>query len=131
MRRTKNEERVLKILLQHEKPMTAYEILDVLRGANPKAAPPTVYRALTALVADGEAHRLESLNAFVACRHQSHDAPSILSICGDCGGVEENVSKGLLEDLSGIVAKNGFSAQRHVIEVHGLCAECGAEGDAR
>ena len=34
-----------------------------------RLAPQTVYRSLDRLIADGQAHRLELLNAFVACRH--------------------------------------------------------------
>ncbi|MEM7524631.1 MAG: Fur family transcriptional regulator [Pseudomonadota bacterium] len=124
MRRTQNEERVLAILHRRGKPMTAYEILDEMRAFNPKAAPPTVYRSLTSLMAAGCAHRLESLNAFVACRRERHDMTSIMSICDDCGLVEENISQDLMKALSGVVEKNGFSPVRHVIEVHGLCAAC-------
>ncbi len=53
------------------RPVSAYEIIDSLRD---KAilAPQTVYRSLDRLIASGAAHRLESLNAFVACSHAVH-----------------------------------------------------------
>ena len=105
---------------------SAYDILAKLREDHPKIAPPTVYRALSALTDRGHVHRLESLNAYVSCQcADDHDhGPSVLSICDDCGGVEENVAPELMAQLSGVAAKSGFTAQRHVVELHGLCASC-------
>ena len=118
---------VLAVLRSHRTPMSAYEMLGCLREENPRLAPPTIYRALAALTGRGIVHRLESLNAFIACRRDGHRQDSILSICDDCGGVEENVSTDLLQTLSGIAAKSGFAPVRHVVEIHGQCATCGSE----
>ena len=115
---------VLAVLQSHRAPMSAYEMLECLRREHPRLAPPTIYRALAALTHRGSVHRLESLNAFVACRRGRHRQASILSICNDCGDVEENVSPELLETLSGIAGKSGFAPARHVIEIHGQCAAC-------
>ena len=115
---------VLAVLRSRRTPMSAYEMLGCLREERPRLAPPTVYRALAALTDLGSVHRLESLNAFIACQRDRHRQASILSICNDCGGVEENVSTELLKTLSGIAGKTGFAPARHVIEIHGQCASC-------
>ncbi|MEO0372004.1 MAG: transcriptional repressor [Pseudomonadota bacterium] len=117
---------VLTVLKSKNAAMSAYDILDVLRGDHPKIAPPTVYRALNALIEKGGVHRVESLNAFVACNSQEHhhDHGSVMSICDDCGLVEENAAPELFDSLAGILGKAGFEAQRHVIEVHGVCSDC-------
>lgn len=122
---------VLAILRKHGGPLSAYDILDALRPAHPKIAPPTVYRALAALTDGGDVHRLESLNAFMACRGQHHDHASIMSICDDCGSVDESTAPELMKELSTIAEKFGFEARRHVIEVHGVCATCGGEETSR
>ena len=119
---------VLAVLRSRRLPMSAYEVLRCLRDEHPRLAPPTIYRALAALTGRGRAHRLESLNAFIACQHERHHDASILSICTDCGTVEENLSTDLLTALSGIAGKSGFAPMRHVIEVHGQCASCGSAG---
>ncbi|MEM6825110.1 MAG: Fur family transcriptional regulator [Pseudomonadota bacterium] len=116
---------VLDIFRRSSSPVTAYEILEVLREVNPKIAPPTVYRVLAALMERRLIHRLESMNAFVSCQCDHHDQPAILSICDDCGTVEESIAPEIMDRLSSITGKTGFSAQRHVIEVHGVCASCG------
>lgn len=118
------QDKILAVLKSQGVALSAYDILAELRSHNPKIAPPTVYRALKTLVEQGCVHRLESLNAFIACTGQSHDHASIMSICDDCGNVEENHMPKLLDDLSGIVSKSGFEVHHHVIEVHGRCASC-------
>ncbi len=116
---------VLAILRRRDGPLSAYDVLGELRETNPKIAPPTVYRALTALIGRGRIHRLESLNAYIACQCDSHRHAPILSICDDCGMVEESVAPDLLEKLSGVIGRSGFAPSRHVIEVNGVCAACG------
>ena len=121
----KMQAEVLAILRRRCGPLSAYDILGELREGHPKIAPPTIYRALAALTERGCAHRIESLNAFIACQCDRHHHASILSICDDCGLVEESVAPDLLKELSGIIGKSGFAPMRHVIEVHGVCASCG------
>jgi hypothetical protein len=69
-----------------ERPLSAYTILDQLRDQGFRA-PLQVYRALDKLVEFGLVHRLESLNAFVACRHpdcEDHETIAFM-ICEKCG----------------------------------------------
>ena len=71
------------------RPVSAYELIEELRS-KASLAPQTVYRSLDRLIAEGQAHRLESLNAFVACRHASHEGETaVFAICNDCGTVSE------------------------------------------
>ncbi|MEM9523352.1 MAG: Fur family transcriptional regulator [Pseudomonadota bacterium] len=127
----KMQSEVLAVLCRHRGPLSAYAVLEELRQSNPKIAPTTIYRALTALTERGRVHRLESLKAFIACQCDRHQHASILSICGDCGAVEESIAPDLLKELSGIAGKSGFAPMRHVIEIHGLCVSCGTgEGAA-
>ena len=117
-------EMVLEILQDSSEPMSAYDVLHELQKVTGKVAPPTVYRTLSSLQNQRAIHRLESLNAYVVCNQNCmHNAP-IISICGICGEVKESASDELLANLSDIVQRKGFAAERHVIEVHGKCAPC-------
>lgn len=118
---------VLRILRKRGEPMSAYDILDEMRAADAKLAPTTVYRTLAALTEKRSVHRLESLNAYVMCQCDSDHDAAILSICDDCGTVAESIAPEVLQGLSSCLGKTGFSAQRHVIEVHGTCGSCGQE----
>lgn len=120
----KMQAEVLDVLRRRGLPLSAYDVLLELRGAHPKLAPPTIYRALSALTEEGFVHRVESLKAYVACKCDTHKHASILSICDNCGKVEERMAPDLLRGVSGLVGETGFLPLRHVIEVHGICADC-------
>ncbi|WP_439104802.1 Fur family transcriptional regulator [Celeribacter marinus] len=117
---------VLSVLHDHDRPMTAYAILDQMKLDEPDLAAPTVYRALAALTDQGRAHRLESIKSFVPCRCDHHAAVPVLAICEDCGIVEEHDGTPLLPKLAAISAKSEFTATRHIVEIHGLCGKCAA-----
>jgi Fur family zinc uptake transcriptional regulator len=110
--------------------MTAYQILDAVR-AQGITAPPTVYRALNRLVDEGLAHRVESLNAYVACVHSRHgDAAAIFSICENCGVVAELEAVEAVTGLRDAASGRGFKVERMTAEVRGLCGVCGDDPKA-
>jgi Fur family zinc uptake transcriptional regulator len=76
--------RVLEILLAQHRALGAYDILDTLREEGLGSQPPVADRALDFLIKNGFAHKIERLNAFIACTHlgQSH-TPAFL-ICWNC-----------------------------------------------
>ena len=122
----KMQAEVLAVLRRRRAPLSAYDVLREMLAAHPNIAPPTIYNALAALTKRGRVHRVESLKAYIACQRASHQHASILSICDDCGTVEERIAPDVLEKLSGMLRESGFAPLRHVIEIHGLCATCGA-----
>lgn len=107
------------------RPVSAYEIIDSLRG-KATLAPQTVYRSLDRLIASGTAHRLESLNAFVACSHAGHQGTAIFAICDRCGAVAEFDEQKAVAALSGWATKAKFSVRQMTLELRGTCAACGA-----
>src|SRR3546814_15878980 len=78
LRLTPVRARVLGLVADAGQPIKAYDLLELIRAGKDAggegagaAAPPTVYRALAFLLANGFIHKLESVNAFVACSHPS------------------------------------------------------------
>ena len=128
---TKNQVLVLDELEGASAPLSAYTLLDQLRGKGFRA-PLQVYRALDGLIKAGFAHRLESLNAFVACaRHEHHGhahGPDMtaFAICDRCGQVTELSDETIGERLDHWVGAAGFVAKRAVIEFRGTCSKCAA-----
>ena len=105
------------------RPVSAYELIDRLRD-KATLAPQTVYRSLDRLIADGQAHRLESLNAFVACRHPSHEGVAVFAICEDCGIVTEFDEPQAVDRLLGWAKKAKFAVDRMTLELRGRCRTC-------
>ncbi|WP_306120369.1 MULTISPECIES: Fur family transcriptional regulator [unclassified Roseitalea] len=126
-RLTRNQALVLDTLSEADGPLSAYAILDLLRE-NGFRAPLQVYRALDKLVAAGRVHRLESLNAFVACQKpdcRSH-ATIAFAICDRCGEVREVDDPNLARRLKTIADGLDFALHGSVVELRGLCAGCAA-----
>ena len=122
---TRNQMLVFEALSGAAQPMSAYVILDRLRDSGLRA-PLQVYRALDRLIEAGLVHRLESLNAFVACAHQHchDDCASAFAICEKCGSVTEFSDDGVMQRLRGWSGKAKFAPSKMVVEVRGICAAC-------
>ncbi len=105
----------------------AYDLVDALANRGHKRlAPISIYRALDFLMEAGLAHKIESLNAFVACTHR-HGADDVVVflICDECGRVEEATSGAVSRALSGVAKTMAFAPRGQVIEMKGRCAACG------
>ncbi|HTJ57947.1 MAG TPA: Fur family transcriptional regulator [Devosiaceae bacterium] len=126
---TRNQHLVLDALSGSTGPLSAYGILDRVRSEGIKA-PLQIYRALDRLVEMGLAHRLESLNAFVACAHThaEHEGLAAFAICESCGRVDEFADLVVEERLAAWSASTGFRAERTTIEIRGHCKDCVAAG---
>ena len=130
LRFTPVRRKVLEILLQDHRALGAYTILDRLREDGFGSQPPVAYRALDFLVANGLAHKIERLNAFIACAHTNHSHTPAFMICRLCDAVAEALSsetRGALRDAAGAT---GFRIERTVIEAEGICPSCLDKADA-
>lgn len=125
--------RVLAVLADAVKPMTAYDILARLARFGVRS-PPTVYRALDRLQRKGCVHRVESLNAFVACtRHGPHNHDEthdhtphlgVLAVCTRCGEVRETDAPELQRALDKLGKTMLAAIESRVIEIKGVCPAC-------
>ncbi len=116
--------RVLEILLEDHRALGAYEILDVLRREGLGSQPPVVYRALNFLVANGLVHKIERLNAFIACVHPELRHVPAFMICRGCKTVAEAQARLPEGGLPELAKAAGFQIERAVIEAEGLCPAC-------
>ena len=131
VRMTELRRRILELLLASGRPTGAYELIEaVTRRDSRPVGPPTVYRALEFLMAQGLVSRIESLNAYVPCVHPERDHDCLFFICSRCRSSVE------LEDprIGGLLAEDaaalGFVATRRTVEVEGMCAQCAKVGAA-
>jgi len=123
-RLTRLRRNVLAILLAAERPLTAYEILDLLRPADRAATPAGVYRSLDFLTAHRLAHRIESSKAFVACVFPEHAHPSQMLVCRRCGTAVETEDSRVVEAAETLGRRLGFALDRGALELTGLCPSC-------
>ena len=129
VRLTDQRRTVLQLLCVSDKPLSAYELLERMRGVVRNPAPPTVYRALDFLLEQGLVHKLESLHAYVGCSHPDHPHASQFLICDDCGEVAEVEDVSVDKSLKAAGKAVGFRTKRPVVELRGTCAQCIAKRD--
>ncbi|MGL5448422.1 MAG: Fur family transcriptional regulator [Rhabdaerophilum sp.] len=126
VRLTDQRRAVFAALVAHGHPLGAYDLIEKLRpktGRSP--APIAIYRALEFLQQNGLIHRLETLNAYIACPHH-HGAgePVAFLICETCRHVEEASTDRMSAALEALASAHGFAAQRRVVELGGTCRAC-------
>ena len=122
---TKNQKIVLDIIEKSSQPLKAYSILfDVKKkGIN---APLQVCRALDKLVEIGKIHKIESRNAFVACKNSNCQVSkaTVFSICESCEDVTEVSNLKLSKYLNNFADKSGMKYNKYNLEFFGLCKNC-------
>lgn len=116
--------RVLEILLESHAALGAYDVLSRLDAEGLGSKPPVAYRALGFLVDHGFAHRIEGLNAFIACAHPGSDHAPAFLICRGCRTVAETRATA---PLGAAAAQTGFAIEQTVMEAQGLCPACQAD----
>lgn len=122
---TRHQTLVLNALQRAKEPASAYALLEQLRDEGIKA-PPQVYRALDKLVSCGLAHKLDSLNAFVACAHpheHEHDLVAF-AICKRCGSVQEFADHAIEQHLTDLSQAHAFRMESAIVEIRGICGNC-------
>ena len=116
--------RTLEILLDEHRAVGAYDLLARLAAEGLGSQPPVAYRALDFLVRAGLAHKIEALNAYVACTHSGGDHAPAFLICRGCNSVAEANTAPAAGRLDKAAREAGFQIERTVVEAQGLCPEC-------
>ena len=118
---------VLGIVANASKPVGAYDILAEMAKVMDNPKPPTAYRAIEFLQAQRLIHRIESLNAYIACHADHQHDGSQFMICDGCGQVAEVHVCHLPRVLADKATAAGFETRRWDIELHGLCRACAGD----
>jgi Fur family transcriptional regulator, zinc uptake regulator len=123
--RPASDDPVLALLRKKQRPLSAYDILESVKDSKLRAAT-QVYRALAKLEHQGLVHRVESLNAFVACACAHEKSNPGFMLCTCCGIVHEFDAAASLD----VARKQDreFRIETPNLELRGLCARCQSPG---
>ena len=116
----------LEIQAQEHRAIGAYTILDRLRKNGFGSQPPIAYRALDFLTTHGLAHKVEKLNAFIACTHASQKHMPGFLICRICSSVAETTLNTTKSALGHVARESKFRIEEFVMESEGVCSLCSA-----
>ena len=122
---SKNQKIILDIIEKANEPLKAYSILFNVQKKGIKA-PLQVYRALEKLIKLGKIHKVESKNAFVACKSSNCEVSkaTAFSICEICEKVTEIANNKLSNFLNSFEDKSGMKYKKYNLEFFGLCKKC-------
>ena len=122
---SKNQKIVLDHVEKSNQPLKAYSILYNVQKKGLKA-PLQVYRALDKLVEIGKIHKIESRNAFVACKNSNCEITkaTAFSICEKCEKVTEINNSKLSNYLSDFQDNTGMKYNKYNLEFFGICKKC-------
>jgi Fur family zinc uptake transcriptional regulator len=122
---SKNQQVVLEIILRATDPLKSYSIVYNVQKKGIKA-PQQIYRALDKLIELGKIHKIESRNAFVACKNSNCEVSkaTAFSICESCEQVEEINDTKLSKYLASYNGKKGMKYKKYNLEFFGICRKC-------
>ncbi len=122
---SKNQQVVLALIEKANEPLKAYSILSNVQKKGIKA-PLQVYRALNKLMEIGKIHKIESKNAFVACKNNNCkiSKASAFYICETCEDISEVNDSKLTKYLSSFKGNNEMKVNKYNLEFFGLCKNC-------
>lgn len=132
---TNLREDVYRLILQADKPLGAYDLINALqqiRNQSPKdtdktsanIAPPTVYRTLEFLLEFGLIHQLSSINAYIPCCHPRDTHIAGFLICEKCRHVQELSNPPVSQIVEFSQSQAHFQVRKSTIELSGLCQNC-------
>ncbi|MCH8502196.1 MAG: zinc uptake transcriptional repressor Zur [Aliidiomarina sp.] len=124
VRLTPTRREVFAILTKQDGAVGAYDLLEMLKAEVPNAKPPTIYRALEFLQAQGFVHKVSSSNSYVLCSHFEKQHPVQMLICSLCGNVQEIHSSGIHQEFINQAEQKGFQVQHQTVEALGVCKQC-------
>ena len=122
---SRNQQVVLDIIEKAEEPLKAYSILFNVQKKGIKA-PQQIYRALDKLIEIGKIHKIESRNAFVACKNVNCEISkaTAFSICEKCEKVTEIDIPKLSKTLFSLKNNSGMNYNKYNLELFGICKKC-------
>jgi Fur family ferric uptake transcriptional regulator len=128
-RNTWQREAVRQALARAEGFVSAQSLHATVREVGSPIGLATVYRALSDLASEGEADSLQQggESLYRACTPGSHHHHLMCRSCGLTVEVEALVVE---EWARSVAAEHGFTGANHVVDVFGLCADCGARASA-
>lgn len=120
LRWTEFRSKMLKLIWDSSKALTAHEIMAETR----RHQPPMTYRNLEFLTEHGFIHHIGSLNAYIGSHQIGTKCGGKLLICTCCKEVKEVEVEECLMSINKAAKHEDFHINQMKVEVLGLCKDC-------
>jgi len=121
---TSQRKLVLEVLEAIEKPLSPYDIQEILRARGKHLNHVTIYRILDLLCSLNLAHKVLSSGGFVKCSLDAIEGCHRFMVCQYCGAIREFADKELCQQENEFARNFGFHTEHHLSEFSGLCSRC-------
>ncbi len=121
---TKPRKLVFEVLEGIGRPLSPYDIQDILRARGKHLNHVTIYRTLDLLCSLNLAHKVLSSGRFVKCSLAAIEGCHRFMICQQCGAIREFADKQLCQEENDFARNLGFHTEHHFSEFSGLCSQC-------
>ena len=121
---TEPRKRVLKVLAEAQRPVSPYDIQEILEGNGKHLNHVTIYRILDLFCLLNLAHKVSSLGGFVRCTLGAKAGCHRFLMCRECGAFQEFADEALCDEEKEIARDLGFYTEQHLAESVGLCYDC-------
>ena len=122
---TPNRLLILDILLESDKPISAYDINSVIRGRGKNLNISSVYRVIEFWVKLNVIHKISYLNKYMLCDNTDEKHTHITNICTSCLTVIETCNESMGLDLKESSKKLGVVLSPDInIEIPVICQKC-------
>ncbi len=115
---------VLRVLADAERPLSPYEIQELLKQKGEYLNHVTIYRVLELLCSLNLAHKVLLTGGFVICSLGDANGCHRFMLCRKCGKLNEYVSEALCAEETEIAEALGFCTEQHFSEFSGVCVRC-------
>ena len=121
---TRPRKLVLEVLEKSEKPLSPYDIQEILRARGKHLNHVTIYRILDLLCSLNLAHKVLSSGGFVKCSLDAIEGCHRFMVCQHCGAIQEFANERLCQGENRFARNLGFHTEHHLSEFSGLCSQC-------
>jgi len=115
---------VLRVLAETHRPVSPYDIQEILQRKGEYLNHVTIYRVLDLFCLLNLAHKILLSGGFVKCTLGEGDGCHRFVVCRQCGALREYADKTLCEEENAIARGFGFRAEQHFSEFSGVCSGC-------
>jgi len=125
IRLTSMRKAVLYVLWSANKPLKAYDLVELLGVMQHTVTPATVYRTLDFFISHGLLHKIESIQSYTLCSALEKKWPQeLIMVCQLCHQIIEVCDVDFRTLLTRLTDQFAFILNQDSIELHGLCRKC-------
>lgn len=124
LKHSEQREKIMELFLQIEQHLTLDELYKIVSNKYPGIGQATVYRTMKLLCDCGLCQELKLEDGTTRYEHLFGHKHHDHLICTECGKFVEIVHPGIEKLQNKLFEKYGFHAQRHRMELYGICLSC-------